>query len=107
MRYAAPQATGRGPRVHLWFWGWLVTAAALALVSVLRRDRGTAPFAVGAACAAAADAAGLAPAVQWLAVLAVSSALFVLLNRRHYRARHGDRGLGRHRAHEDEAPHDS
>ena len=87
--------------MRLWFWGWLVTAGAIALVSVLRRDRTTAPFAVGAACAAALEAARITPDMQWYAFLGVSAVLFVTLNRRSYRARHGGGERGRHHARPD------
>jgi hypothetical protein len=70
-------------------------------VSALRRDRGTAPFAVGAACAAAAEAAGIAIAVQWWLAVGVSAVLFVALNRRAYRPRHSGRNLGLHHAHDE------
>jgi membrane protein implicated in regulation of membrane protease activity len=84
--------------VRLWFWGWLVTAGAIALVSALRRDRTTAPFALGAACAAALEAARISPDMQWYAFIGVSAVLFVALNRHSYRARHSGAGLGRHHA---------
>jgi len=82
--------------VRLWFWGWLVTAGAIALLSAARRDRTTAPFALGAACAAALEAARVSPELQWYAFIGVSAALFVALNRRRYRARHAGGELGRH-----------
>ncbi|HEY5506547.1 MAG TPA: hypothetical protein VIK83_03555 [Coriobacteriia bacterium] len=84
--------------MRLWFWGWLVTAGAIALVSALRRDRTTAPFALGAACAAALEAARISPDFQWYAFIGVSAVLFVALNRRRYRARHSGGEFGRHHA---------
>jgi membrane protein implicated in regulation of membrane protease activity len=84
--------------MHVWFWAWLVVAAAIAVTSAVARDRAAAPFAVGAACAAATDAVGLAPAAAWIAFIAVSAVLFVVLNRRRYVPRHRDAGLGRHSA---------
>jgi membrane protein implicated in regulation of membrane protease activity len=82
--------------VRLWFWGWLTTAAAIALVSALRRDRSTAPFAAGAACAAAAEAAGVTPSAQWIAFVGISAVLFVAVNFKHYRSRHASHGRGQH-----------
>ena len=74
--------------MSLWFWGWLISAAAIAVVSAVGRDRASAPFAVGAACAAALEAAGLTPAVQWIAFATVSAVVFVAANRAWYRPRH-------------------
>jgi membrane protein implicated in regulation of membrane protease activity len=92
-------------RVRLWFWGWLIAAATIALVSAIRRDRASVPFALGAGCAAALEAAGLAPGAQWLAFAGVSAAIFVAANQHRYRPRHARKGLGRHgeRAPEDDA----
>jgi membrane protein implicated in regulation of membrane protease activity len=84
--------------VRLWFWGWLVAAGAIALVSAMRRDRTTAPFAVGAACAAALEAARISPDMQWYAFIGVSAVLFVAVNSRRYRPRHSGGELGRHHA---------
>lgn len=83
-------------RVHLWFWGWLVAAVAIAVVSAVGRDRASAPFAAGAGMAALLDALGATPAWQWIAFVGLSCALFVALNRRHHRPRHAHSGLGRH-----------
>jgi membrane protein implicated in regulation of membrane protease activity len=98
VRYATlgARSKGRGCGVRLWFWGWLIAAAAIALVSAAARDRSSAPFALGAACAAALEAAGLPPATQWLAFVGVSAAVFVVFNQHRYRRRHDSRGLGRH-----------
>jgi membrane protein implicated in regulation of membrane protease activity len=74
--------------VRPWFWGWLVTCVALAIASALARDRASAPFAVGAAAAAALEAFRATPTAEWTAFLVVSSAVFILVNRRRYRARH-------------------
>ncbi|MDO8964598.1 MAG: hypothetical protein Q7W30_08940 [Coriobacteriia bacterium] len=72
-----------------WFWGWLIAAAALALVSLVTRDRATAPFAAGAFTATALEAFRASPAVEWSAFLVVSSVVFIAVNRHRYRARHG------------------
>ena len=82
--------------MHLWFWGWLIAAVAIALVSAVVRDRASAPFALGAGIAAALDAAGLPPAAQWIAFVGVSAAVFLVFNQQRHRRRHDRRGLGRH-----------
>lgn len=82
--------------MSLWFWGWLVAAAAIALTSAVARDRASWPFAVGAACAAAFEAIGLPPTAQWLAFAGVGSVVFVIANRSRYLPRHGRAGAGRH-----------
>jgi membrane protein implicated in regulation of membrane protease activity len=84
--------------VRLWFWGWLVVAGSIALISVLLRDRGSAPFAVGASIAALTEALGGSPGWEWVAFIVVSSVLFVALNRHRYRSRHAAAGVGRHSA---------
>ena len=73
----------------MWFWGWLIAAAAIALVSAIARDRSSAPFAVGAAFAAILEALRLSPAAQWLAFAGVSAAVFIVINQRRHRRRHG------------------
>jgi membrane protein implicated in regulation of membrane protease activity len=82
--------------VHIWFWGWLVAAVAMAAVSVVARDRAALPFALGAGLAAALDAWGLGPAVQWIAFVCASFLVFAVFNRLRHRPRHLRRGLGRH-----------
>ena len=82
--------------MRLWFWAWMIVAAGIAVGSVAARDRASAPFAVGAICAAALEAAGGTPGAEWLAFAGVSSVAFVALNRRHHRRRHGWTGAGRH-----------
>lgn len=84
--------------MHLWFWGWLVTAFAIAIVCVVIRDRAAVPFALGAALAAAFDAAGAGPVAQWVAFVGLSFAAFIVVNRLRRRPRHLRRGLGRHGA---------
>jgi membrane protein implicated in regulation of membrane protease activity len=82
--------------VELWFWGWLVVAAAAAVVEAVIRDRSAVPFAVGAASAAGVEAMLGEPAWEWAVFIAVSSVLFVALNRRRYRKRHSHDPKGRH-----------
>lgn len=82
--------------MRLWFWGWVVVAVAIAAASALARDRASAPFAFGAACAAAIEAAGGSPAAGWIAFVGISSALFIAVNRRRRRHRHV--ATGRHSA---------
>jgi len=82
--------------VRLWFWGWLIVAISIAAASALARDRASAPFALGAACAAALEAAGGDPAAEWIAFIVISSVAFVAVNRRRHRRRHGYTGTGRH-----------
>jgi membrane protein implicated in regulation of membrane protease activity len=81
--------------VPIWFWGWSAAAVALAVLAALTRDRMTAPWAIGAAVAAGASAIGAGPAWHWLAFLAVSSIVFVALNRRRYAPRHGRGAVAR------------
>jgi membrane protein implicated in regulation of membrane protease activity len=82
--------------VRLWFWGWSIAAVAVAAVSAVFRDRASAPFAVGAACAAGLEAAGVGPAFQWLAFAGVSAAVFTAIMRVRYIPRHAARGPVRH-----------
>jgi membrane protein implicated in regulation of membrane protease activity len=82
--------------VHIWFWGWLVAAVAMAAAGVAARDRAALPFAFGAGLAAALDASGLGPIVQWIAFVCASFIVFAVVNRRRHRPRHLRRGLGRH-----------
>jgi hypothetical protein len=96
MRYAGPASDEGDAGVDLWFWGWLIASAAIALTSVVARDRASWPFAVGAACAAAFDAMGLPPAVHWFAFAGIGSVVFVIANRRRYLPRHNRAGQGRH-----------
>lgn len=85
--------------MRLWFWGWLIAAAAIALVSAVARDRASAPFALGALCAAGLEALGISPGAQWIAFACVSMVVFAVTNRAWYRPRHAGRRLGRHGAH--------
>jgi membrane protein implicated in regulation of membrane protease activity len=82
--------------MHVWFWGWLVAAAAMAAVSAVARDRAALPFALGAGLAAALDAAGAGPVWQWAAFVGVSFIVFAVVNRPRHRPQHLRRGLGRH-----------
>jgi membrane protein implicated in regulation of membrane protease activity len=84
--------------VRLWFWGWLIVAAAIALTSAVMRDRASAPFAAGAAVSALVEALGGSPGWEWVAFAGVSSVLFVAFNRRRQRARHARSAAGRHHA---------
>ncbi|HEY5516865.1 MAG TPA: hypothetical protein VIL15_01215 [Coriobacteriia bacterium] len=82
--------------MRLWFWAWTIVAVGIAAASVLARDRSSAPFAVGAACAAALEAARATPGAEWIAFVGVSSVVFVAVNRRRHRPRHARTGAGRH-----------
>ena len=82
--------------MRLWFWGWVVVAVSIAVASALARDRASAPFALGATCAAALEAAGGSPGAEWIAFVSVSSVVFLAVNRRRHRRRHGYTGAGRH-----------
>lgn len=84
--------------MRLWLWGWVIVAVAIAVVSALARDRASAPFALGAACAAALEAAGGSPAAEWIAFAVVSGAVFLAFNRRRRPRRHGYTSAGRHGA---------
>jgi membrane protein implicated in regulation of membrane protease activity len=82
--------------VRLWFWAWMIVAVGIAAASALARDRASAPFAVGAVCAAALEAAGGTPGAEWLVFAGISSVVFVAVNRVRHRRRHGRNGAGRH-----------
>ena len=82
--------------MRVWFWAWLVAALAIASASAVARDRASAPFALGAACAALAEALLRSPAIEWAAFVGVSSVVFLAVNRRRHVPRHGRRGIGRH-----------
>lgn len=82
--------------MRIWFWGWLVAAAAIAAVNALLRDRASFPFAVGAALAAVLEAAGADPGAEWLAFAGVSFVVFAVFNQRRHRPRHQRRSIGRH-----------
>lgn len=82
--------------MRLWFWAWSIVAVGIAVATALARDRSSAPFAVGAACAAAIEAAGGTPGAEWIAFLGVSSAVFVAVNRKRHRPRHAWTDAGRH-----------
>jgi membrane protein implicated in regulation of membrane protease activity len=84
--------------LRVWFWAWLVVAAGIAVASAVARVRASAPFAVGAACAAALEAAGGTPGAEWLVFAGVSSVVFIAVNRKRHRRRHGWTGAGRHSA---------
>jgi membrane protein implicated in regulation of membrane protease activity len=88
-------------KVRIWFWGWLTAAAAIAAVSALLRDRASFPFAIGAGLAAAFEAAGADPALEWLVFAGASFIVFAVANSSRYRPRHLRQGLARHDA---EAP---
>jgi membrane protein implicated in regulation of membrane protease activity len=82
--------------VRIWFWGWLVAAVAIGAVSALLRDRASFPFAIGAALAAALEAVGADPALEWVAFAGASCIVFVIANSAWYRPRHTHRATGRH-----------
>jgi membrane protein implicated in regulation of membrane protease activity len=82
--------------VRVWFWAWAIAAVGIAVASVLARDRASAPFAVGAACAAALEAAGGTPGAEWIAFIVVSSVVFIAVNRRRHHRKHAWTGAGRH-----------
>lgn len=82
--------------MRVWFWAWVIVGVGIAAASAAARDRASAPFAVGAIGAAALEALGGTPAAEWLVFAGVSSAVFVALNRRRHRRRHGWTGSGRH-----------
>jgi membrane protein implicated in regulation of membrane protease activity len=89
--------------MRIWFWAWVLVAAATAAVAALTRDRYAAPWAGGAMSAALLEAAGIAPGWQWVAFLAISASAFVAVNRLRYAGRHArpraDRSTpGRHAA---------
>ena len=81
--------------MRLWFWAWTIVAAGIAVGSALAHDRASAPFAFGAACAALLEAAGGNPGAEWLVFAGVSSVVFVAINRKRHRRRHGWSGSGR------------
>jgi membrane protein implicated in regulation of membrane protease activity len=90
--------TKREHIVRLWFWGWLIVAVSIALLSVVTRDRTAAPFAAGAAAAVLIESFKGSPGWEWIAFAGVSSAVFIATNRRRYSPRHARGGAGRHSA---------
>lgn len=95
--------------MRIWFWAWVIVAAAVAAVAAVTRDRYAAPWAGGAAVAAGLEAAGVGPGWQWTAFLLVSASVFVAVNRvrysgRHARGRTKRAGPGRHAAGAARAP---
>jgi membrane protein implicated in regulation of membrane protease activity len=82
--------------VRIWFWGWLVAAIVIAAASALLRDRASFPFAIGAAIAAAIEATGADPLLEWVAFAVTSCVVFAVVNRQRYRPRHLRPGIGRH-----------
>lgn len=81
--------------MRLWFWGWLIVAVSIALVSAFSRSRASAPFAVGAAAATALEAFRLSPSLEWIAFAGVSSVVFIAMNRASYQRKH-HHARGRH-----------
>ena len=79
--------------MRVWFWAWLIATAGIVVASALARDRYSAPYAAGTATAAALEALRVDVGWQWLALIAVSSVVTIVANRRRYRARHA-RGRG-------------
>ncbi|HEX9094283.1 MAG TPA: hypothetical protein VF902_09905 [Coriobacteriia bacterium] len=81
--------------MRIWFWAWLLVAVLVAAVSAVFKDRFSAPWAAGAACAAGLEALRVAPGWQWGAFLGMSAVVFVLLNwRPRYAPRHTRRKDG-------------
>lgn len=74
--------------MRIWFWAWVIVAVGVAAVSALARDRYSAPWATGAVVAAGLEAVRADLAWQWIAFLAVSSVVFVAVNRVRYAGRH-------------------
>lgn len=74
--------------MRVWFWAWLIATAGIVIASALARDRYSAPYAAGTATAAALEALRVDVGWQWVALIAVSSVVTVVVNRRRYRARH-------------------
>ena len=67
--------------MHPWIWAWVAIAVLLALGEAVTGGFVVMPWAIGAAVAAALDAAGAGAGVQWLAFVAVSSAVLVVAQR--------------------------
>jgi membrane protein implicated in regulation of membrane protease activity len=66
--------------VRIWFYGWVLAAALIALVATAMRDRYTAPWAAGAAAAAGLEALRAPLEWQWGAFFVISAALFIAFN---------------------------
>jgi len=67
--------------VELAFWAWVITAVILIVGEVLSSGLYLLPFGLGAACAAALSFLGASPGWQWIAFVAVSSALTIVIRR--------------------------
>ncbi len=86
--------------MRIWFWAWVLVAVVIAVVTAVTRDRYGAPWAAGAAVAAALEAGRADPAWQWAAFLLVSASISVAVNRARYAGKHArgrsEPGPGRH-----------
>lgn len=67
--------------MHIWFWAWVLLTVILGAAEALDRRWYTLPFAIGTGLAALLEALGVWVGWQWLAFLAVSSAVFVGIQR--------------------------
>jgi membrane protein implicated in regulation of membrane protease activity len=77
------------------FWAWTIVTVVIAAVALLTRDRYTAPWAAGAACATLLEGLRVDPRWGWAAFLVVSSVLFVIFNVRRGKHSRGSRGMVR------------
>lgn len=64
-----------------WFWAWVVLAVVFALGESVNGGLLVLPWAFGAATAALLDALGVSTGWQWIAFVAVSIALTIVLQR--------------------------
>ena len=69
------------------FWAWIATAVLLALCEAVTGGLYIIPWALGAAVAAALEAAGISTGWQWLAFVGVSSVVMVAVQRARLRRR--------------------
>lgn len=63
------------------FWAWITVTVVLVVGEILSTGLYILPFAIGAATAAALSALGVSAGWQWIALLAVSSVLTIIIRR--------------------------
>lgn len=67
--------------METWFWAWLLLAVIFAVLELFDRRYFTLPWALGAAAAALLEGLGAPIAFEWLAFVALSSAILVGIQR--------------------------
>ncbi len=67
--------------VEIWFWVWVSLAAILIVAEIFTAGFFLLPFGIGAAAAALLEFLGVSVGWQWVAFIAVSAVMLVLLRR--------------------------